>query len=115
MEIIIDKNSAKHYTWGDSCDSWILADMAGLSVKLESMPGNTKEKLHFHKHAQQFFFILKGVAAFYIEEDIIVVTEQQGLLIQANRKHFIANETNAPLDFLVISQPTTNQDRTTIE
>lgn len=115
MGFVVDKNSAKHYTWGECCNSWILADTAGLSIKLESMPGNTKEKLHFHTYAQQFFFILKGVATFYVEEDVLVLTEQKGLLIEANRKHFIANEKDANLDFLVISQPTTNHDRTTIE
>ncbi len=31
------------------------------------------------------------------------------------QQHFIANETENQLDFLVISQPTTNNDRITIE
>ena len=72
-------------------------------------------KLHFHTHAQQFFFILKGSATFYLEENKITVTEQKGILIQPKSEHFIANETTDQLEFLVISQPTTNNDRTTIE
>jgi mannose-6-phosphate isomerase-like protein (cupin superfamily) len=71
--------------------------------------------LHFHTNAQQFFYILKGCATFYLEENKIVVTEQKGILINPKTKHFIANETAEQLDFLVISQPTTNNDRTTIE
>ena len=112
---IIDKKTAEHYLWGDNCDSWILVNTEGLSVKQESMPSGTREKLHFHTNAQQFFFILKGSATFYLDDERRVVTEQKGLLIQPKTKHFIANETNEQLDFLVISQPTTNDDRTTIE
>jgi mannose-6-phosphate isomerase-like protein (cupin superfamily) len=114
-EKIIDKQTAEHYLWGDNCDSWVLADTAGLSVKQESMPNGTKEKLHFHTNAQQFFFILKGSATFYLEDSKIILTEQKGLLVHPKTKHFIANETSEQLDFLVISQPTTNNDRTTIE
>jgi len=112
---IIDKETAQHYVWGSNCDSWILVDTPGLSVKQESMPGHTREKLHFHTTAQQFFYILKGTATFYVEESKIVVTEQKGISVDPQTKHYIANETTEPLDFLVISQPTTNHDRTTID
>lgn len=110
-ENIISTETAAHYAWGDECDSWVLTDTDGLSVKQERMPGGTTEKLHFHSRAQQFFFILKGTATFYCESDKIIVTEQKGLLIQPRTRHFIANETDEKLDFLVISQPTTNNDR----
>jgi mannose-6-phosphate isomerase-like protein (cupin superfamily) len=113
-ETIIDKETAEHYTWGNNCDSWVLANTEGLSVKQESMPIGAKEQLHFHNHAQQFFFILKGTATFYVEDDTIMVQEQKGLLIKPKAKHYIANETHEQLDFLVISQPTTNNDRITI-
>ncbi|MBA4853792.1 cupin domain-containing protein [Emticicia sp. BO119] len=111
----IDKQTASHYLWGDNCESWVLVDSAGLSVKQESMPGGAREKLHFHTYAQQFFYILKGTAIFYAKGERIVVDEQKGLLINPGTKHYIANETDEILSFLVISQPTTNQDRTTIE
>ena len=101
--------------WGNKCDSWVLTDTVGLSVKQESMPSGTREKLHFHSNAQQFFFILKGVATFYIDEAKIIVEEYNGILIQPKSQHFIANKTDEQLDFLVISQPTTNDDRTIIE
>lgn len=114
-EIIIDKQTAEHYLWGDNCDSWVLADTPELSVKQESMPGFTREKLHFHTNAQQLFYILKGSATFYSEGNKIIVSEHQGILIKPETKHYIANETTEKLEFLVISQPTTNTDRTTIE
>jgi mannose-6-phosphate isomerase-like protein (cupin superfamily) len=112
---IIDKQTAEHYSWGNNCDSWVLADTENLSIKQESMPSSTREKLHFHNDAQQFFFVLKGAATFYLENDKIIVSEQKGILIHPKMKHFIANETNKRLDFLVISQPTTTHDRITIE
>jgi mannose-6-phosphate isomerase-like protein (cupin superfamily) len=111
---IIDKETAEHYLWGENCDSWVLVDTEGLSIKQESMPSGTKEKLHFHKKAQQFFYILKGTATFYIDNSKVDVSEKKGIKIEPNLNHFIANETYEQLDFLVISQPTTNHDRTVI-
>lgn len=76
-------------------------------------PG-TKETLHFHSVAQQFFFVLKGKARFSVEDEIHLAEEGQGLRVPAGAKHFIANEGNGPLSFLVISQPATEGDRTNI-
>jgi len=112
MNTIIDKKKAAHYSWGSNCDSWILTETTSLSVKQETMPPGTKEQLHFHTNAQQFFFILKGIATFYIDNSKAIVSEQQGLLIDKKSHHFIANETNAPLEFLVVSQPPVHKDRT---
>nr|WP_315197291.1 cupin domain-containing protein [uncultured Flavobacterium sp.] len=114
MSKVIDKQSAKHYFWGKNCDSWVLADTDGLSVKQESMPIGTREKLHFHTNAQQFFFIIKGTATFYLNDKKEIITEQKSILIEPKTKHYIANETDSILEFLVISQPTTNNDRTEI-
>lgn len=113
--IVIDKQTASHYNWGDNCDSWVMVDSTGLSIKQESMPGSTREKLHFHSHAQQFFYVLKGTATFYPAGERIWIGEQKGLLIKPGIRHYIANETDETLEFLVISQPSTNQDRTTLE
>jgi mannose-6-phosphate isomerase-like protein (cupin superfamily) len=61
-----------------------------------------------------FFFILKGTATFFLNGVYKIVTAQKGLPIKPGAKHFIANETAAPLDLSVISQPSTNNDRTTL-
>ncbi len=45
----------------------------------------------------------------------LIVEEQQGLHIQPKTEHYIANETNEAIAFLVISQPSTNSDRTVVE
>jgi mannose-6-phosphate isomerase-like protein (cupin superfamily) len=107
----IDKHSAAHYTWAEVCQSWVLADEEGLVVKQEEMPAGSREQLHVHHHARQFFYILSGVAHFYVEDKVWVVKEQQGLLILPGEKHYIANETKLALSFLVISSPGTSMDR----
>jgi mannose-6-phosphate isomerase-like protein (cupin superfamily) len=107
--------SASHplskYNWGSNCQAFNFVDNENLSVKLESMPGETEELLHFHHHAQQFFYIVKGRAVFEVDEVILIVHEGEGLHIEAGRRHRIMNKDKAPLDFLVCSQPTTQNDR----
>ncbi|MDE3743864.1 cupin domain-containing protein [Maribacter polysaccharolyticus] len=111
---MINKENSKTYKWGDNCDSWVMVDHPNLSVKMESMPSGTKEKMHFHAMAQQFFFILKGRATFYLDDKIESVSKNQGILIDPKTVHYIANESGKELDFLVISQPSTTDDRTTV-
>ena len=111
MNTIIDQQKATHYTWGENCDSWVLADTTGLSIKHEKMPKDTKEKLHFHSKAKQFFFVLKGNATFYQNNEKEIIGPQQGLLVLPKTQHYIANETKEPIEFLVISQPGTDNDR----
>lgn len=108
---ITNKETARVYTWGENCKSFVLLDTKDLSVKQEVMPPNTKEKLHFHSKAQQFFYILKGEALFYLEKELITIKQQEGIHIKPGTKHFIENRTNSEIEFLVISQPDTTHDR----
>lgn len=111
---VIDTTNATHYQWGENCDSWVFVDTEGLSVKKEHMPAGTKESLHFHDNAQQFFYILTGTATFYLENEAVAILKEKGIIVQPGLKHLIANESGEPLEFLVISQPTTSGDRTNI-
>ncbi|WP_228411633.1 cupin domain-containing protein [Chryseobacterium sp.] len=79
------------------------------------MPAGTREQLHFHTEAQQFFYVLKGTATFYSDGQTTTVGEHQGILIHPKTPHYIANETAGVLEFLVISQPSTNADRTELD
>lgn len=111
MPIISGKDSAPFYVWGDNCNTWVLADTTGLSVKQESMPPGAKEQLHFHKNAQQYFYILKGLATFHLDGDTDTIGAGTGVLIEPGCKHYIANDTRHELEFLVISQPNIGNDR----
>lgn len=109
------KEDVMHYLWGDNCDGWVFVDTDELSVKQEAMPAHTKEKRHYHSLSQQFFYILKGCGTFYVETEKIEVNETEGITIHPNQRHFISNETASQIEFLVVSQPSTNNDRINLE
>ncbi len=110
----VDKDVAACYNWGENCLSWVLVDTDGLSVKQETMPTGAREQLHYHNRARQFFFVLAGEAVFYVGDDILNVNVQRGLEIEPGMHHYIENRGTELLEFLVISQPSTNNDRINI-
>jgi len=107
----VDITTARHYTWGEGCDSWVLAEGENFSVKQERMPPGTTECLHLHQRAAQFFYILQGSAVFTLHESAEVIHRGQGMFVPPGTGHFIANTADEPLEFLVISQPSTEHDR----
>lgn len=110
--MMLNKNNAlHHYKWGNNCDGWVFVDTNELSVKQELMPRHTAESLHYHKNAQQFFFILKGSATFEVEGKSYSVQQLEGFYIAAGKRHRIINNTNSNLEFILSSQPSTNSDR----
>ena len=109
--MIQSKNNSEYYIWGNGCDSWILKDSQKLSVKQEIMPSGTSEKLHFHEFAEQFFYILKGEAVFYINDEKFSLKAGESITVLPKSKHYISNESMEDLEFLVISNPSTNNDR----
>lgn len=113
--MVISKENSEYYTWGNNCDSWVLRDSQNLSVKQEKMPPHTSEKLHFHEKAEQFFYILEGEAAFYINNKKFLVKKGESLSVLPDTKHYISNETTEALEFLVASSPSTNNDRIEIK
>ena len=115
MKVVSRQHSLKHYQWGEHCDGWNLVDNGSLSVKLEKMPPHAAEKMHYHLTAQQFFFILKGMAVFETEEGMVRVAELEGIHIPAGVKHRILNETEEELEFILSSQPSTQNDRILVD
>ncbi len=109
--MVVSIHNAVHYIWGDNCDGWHLLKTETLSVIQEKMPPATSEKLHFHTHAQQLFYILSGTAAFEIEGQIIIVNAKESLHVTKGIKHCIANKSDEDLNFLLISEPDSNSDR----
>ncbi|WP_428070462.1 cupin domain-containing protein [Chryseobacterium gambrini] len=112
--MIQSKDNSEHYIWGENCDSWILKNDGKLSVKQEIMPSGTSEKLHFHHFAEQFFYILKGKAVLFIDDEKLSVKGGESITITPKSKHYIANESDEDLEFLVISSPSTDNDRTEV-
>jgi mannose-6-phosphate isomerase-like protein (cupin superfamily) len=111
MRPVIDKSTAQYYTWGKDCTSWIFVNTPGLSVKQELMPAGAEEQSHYHEKAGQFFYILKGEAIFYGSNEELGFKERQGFFVHPGEKHSIKNPGPEILEFLVISQPPTDDDR----
>ncbi len=111
MQKINKEDALQHYNWDNNCDGWVLVDTDGLSVKQERMPQQTAEILHYHEKAQQFFFILKGIATFKVNEKVFTVKANEGFHINPGVKHRIANNSNEELEFILSSQRSTNNDR----
>ncbi len=110
MKPVSIKN-AEHYKWGDGCHGWHLVKTADLSIIQEMMPPDTSERPHYHKNSNQHFYILAGVATFRLNEQFIRVSENEGLYIPRGHWHQILNEEEAPLEFVVTSQPPSHGDR----
>jgi mannose-6-phosphate isomerase-like protein (cupin superfamily) len=115
INMIIDTHNAEHYHWGDQCDGWHFVKSDRLSVIKETMPSMTMEKRHYHEKAQQFFYILSGLATFEINGQIFTVMPGKGILIQPGAVHQILNNTGTDLEFIVVSEPKSHGDRVTVE
>lgn len=111
MSTVSKYEPLKHYHWGDGCDGWVLVDTEQLSVKQERMPDGAEEILHYHEFAQQFFYILEGMASFEIEKKIITVKAGNGILVEAGKRHRIMNHSGEAIEFILSSQPSANNDR----
>ena len=100
---MIGKENAEHYQWGEQCDGWYL-------VKRQDM--DRREARHFHSRSRQFFFVLSGELTVELGGEQHRLTAQQGLEIPPGEAHQAQNLSAEPVEFLVISHPTTRGDRT---
>ena len=58
--MLIDKNTAEAYDWGEGCKGYPLVNTQKQSIIYETMPTGTAEQYHYHKHARQFFLLRIG-------------------------------------------------------
>ena len=105
------KNHAEHYKWGDNCDGWHLLKSDTLSVIRERMPPGTSEKTHFHFQAQQLFYILSGTANFNLDGNEFKANEHDYVHVPKGVIHSVHNLSDEPLEFLVISEPKSHEDK----
>nr|HML29566.1 cupin domain-containing protein [Hyphomicrobium sp.] len=110
--MVISKESAEHYTWGDACEGWILSPSDDMTVIQERMPPHTAEKRHLHNRSRQFFFVLCGELTMELDGEIHQLDEMSGIEVPPCAKHQVRNDTAEDVHFLVISSPTTRGDRT---
>lgn len=111
----VNKQNTEKYVWGDNCEGWYFFKHADLSIIRELMPPGTSEKLHYHKKSIQFFYILAGEAMFEVEGENFLLLPGEGITINPGLKHCIKNPGKSGLEFLVISQPESHNDRINVE
>lgn len=103
--------TAPHSRWQSVCDAWSLVENDALSVKQEAMPPGSCETPHFHQTARQFFYVLSGVLTMEMGDTTYELTSNEGLEIPPGQLHQARNDSTEPVSFLVISAPSTAQDR----
>lgn len=107
----ISTANAEHYLWGRGCYGWHLVKEEQLSVIQESVPPGQAEAAHYHKRANQFFFVLSGEASLEVDQKLHKLGPNQGLYIPSGSHHQLRNEAQTELVFLVISTPKSHGDR----
>lgn len=107
--------NAEHYVWGDGCDGWHLLKRSDLSVIQERVPPGRGEVRHFHSKACQFFFVLKGKATLEFDDSSITFGAGEGAHVMPGVRHRFFNPGSEAVEFLVISSPTTQGDRTNVQ
>jgi len=104
--------NAEHYVWGADCDGWHLLKHPDLSVIQERVPPGRGEVMHFHSRARQYFLVLKGSAALEFDDHIVTFGPGEGVHVPPGVNHRFANAGSEVVEFLVISAPTAQGDRT---
>ena len=82
-----------------------------LSVIQERVPPGRSEVRHFHEHAEQFFYVLSGVASLEVAGAVHVLESGEGLHVPAKMRHTLSNRHEQDLHFLVVSTPPSHGDR----
>ena len=109
--MVVSLENAEHYVWGEICDGWHLLQREDISIIQERVPAGRAEVMHYHNTARQFFYILEGQGTMIFEDHEVVLEKGQGLEIPPQMKHQFKNRSNADVHFLVISVPSTRDDR----
>ena len=109
------KDSAAHFLWGAGCEVWSLVEQTDLTIIQHKMPPGTSEVRHLHRTARQFVFVLSGTATVEIEGLHETLEALEGFEIAPQLAHQICNRSEHDVEFLVISQPSSREDRVLVE
>jgi mannose-6-phosphate isomerase-like protein (cupin superfamily) len=109
-----NRGNAEHYVWGEGCDGWRLLNREDLSVIQERIPPGLGEILHYHNTARQVFYVLQGQLEIDFEGEKVLLSHGDSLDIPPMQHHRITNPAEKDVHFLVISSPSTTNDRVNI-
>ena len=110
---VVSRSNAEHYRWGHECDAWHLVKDPEMTVIEELIPPGAAEVRHYHKKAQQFFYILSGEAIMNVEGEPVLIPAGSGIHIMPGVWHQIRNPSSGQLRLLVISHPPSHGDKWT--
>ena len=82
-KVVVSIDNAEHYIWGERCDGYHLVKTAALSVIQERVPAGCREVRHLHRHAEQFFHVLSGVATLEVDGARYRLSPGQGVHVAA--------------------------------
>ena len=108
---VVSADTAGHYVWGDGCDGWHLVRSERLSVIQERIPPNAAEKRHYHESAEQFFYVLSGVATMELDGEIFAIHPQRDIHVIASAQNRTINRPRSDLVFTIIPIPPSQDDR----
>ena len=108
---MISPSTAPHYLWTSACDGWKLLDTPNLSVIQERMPDGTQEIRHKHSRVRHFFCVLRGTRTLEGDGQVQHIPAGHGLEIAPGQAHQARNESGADVEFLVISDRISREDR----
>ena len=111
MTGLIDTSNAPHYVWDKVCDAWRLLDQSDLTVIEERMPPGASETMHRHRMSTQLFYVLEGQLTFRLHDRIETVPPGKAFVVEPLIYHQARNEGETDTRFLVVSAPSTSQDR----
>jgi mannose-6-phosphate isomerase-like protein (cupin superfamily) len=111
----VSRAQAPHYVWAGTCDGWHLVRSTSLSVIEERMPPGTREVRHRHAHARQFFYVLSGTLTMEVEGTRHTLGARAGLELPPGTAHQAINESDADVEFIVVSTPPSHGDRITVD
>ena len=109
----VSRVNAEHYRWGHECDAWHLVKDPEMTVIEELIPPGAAEVRHYHKKAQQFFYILSGEAMMHMDDGPVLIPSGSGIRVMPGVWHQIRNPSSGPLRLLVISHPPSHGDKWT--
>ena len=109
--MIINRETAHHYIWGQDCDGWVYANHPDLLIIEERMPPGTSEHRHHHVRARQFFQAIDGTLTIEIEGQFHDLQAGDGLEIAPGRWHQVINRSETGVRFINVSSPSAHGDR----
>ena len=108
------------FTTADGSTIRSILDRTNAPVKNQSLaeatlsPGKATER-HYHKQAEEFYFILKGQGLMEIDEETQRIAPGDAILIPQNAWHQITADENSQLQFLCCCAPPYSHDDTFFE